>query len=300
MSAAPFKEALSSLDLFGAQLASEKPLALLERPFEALRNQPAILAPFVEELVKGFFWQKMDYLDNPYKALCLSLSIQIDKGYDSLGKNEPPYHSRKHFQDVCLSLSLLLQRQSNIQGNLNGRSNWIASNEEAWILLFCAIGHDYGHDGSINQTPFEIEKESIQKLQDFLLASDIDLLLAKDLLSEIEPIILATDPSYFKTLSSKFIDPHLKPTKTECLSMLMVEADLLASTLPEYGKSLGKLLGLEWSIANPQAAEKVVSTAGRISFLEYVHFFSPHSLNLGMEDIRIQSIHDLKKGGGNG
>jgi hypothetical protein len=76
--------------------------------------------------------------------------------------------------------------------------------------------------------------------------------------------------------------------------MLMVESDLLASALPIRGKMLGKLLGQEWQSSNPKAAANVASDQGRLKFLEYIRFISPHAIMLSMEDIRNHSIKQLK------
>ena len=110
----------------------------------------------------------------------------------------------------------------------------------------------------------------------------------------MEPIILATDPSFFSSLLAKFTKPSAKPTKADCMSMLLVEADLLASVLPMRGRMLGRLLGQEWELNNPQAAATVASDQGRLKFLEYIRFMSPHAMMLKMEDIRYQSMEELK------
>ena len=93
---------------------------------------------------------------------------------------------------------------------------------------------------------------------------------------------------------AKFNEPSAKPTKTDCLCMLMVESYLLASALPIHGKMLGKLLGQEWQSSNPKAAAKVASNKVRLKFLEYMQFISPYAIILKMEDIRHQSIEWLK------
>ena len=75
----------------------------------------------------------------------------------------------------------------------------------------------------------------------------------------------------------------------------MVEADLLASTLPSYGKILGSILGKEWANHNPKAAASVASDQGRLKFLQNIRFVSPYAIMLGMEDIRNYSIELLKE-----
>jgi hypothetical protein len=171
---------------------------------------------------------------------------------------------------------------------------WTVSPEEAWTLLLCAIAHDYGHDGSMNASPFQLERGSIAKIQSFLLESSISPALAQDLCAKIEPIILATDPAFFNTLLNQFNNPLNQPNKNDCMRMLMVEADLLASALPQGGQLLGKLLSQEWQPHHPQAAIAVASDQGRLNFLEHIRFISPYAMMLKMEDIRKQSIEELK------
>jgi hypothetical protein len=146
----------------------------------------------------------------------------------------------------------------------------------------------------MNQTPFQLEKSSIEKARIFLSEGSHESGFIRALGDKMEPIILATDPSFFNTLVAKFTEPSAKPAKTDCMSMLLVEADLLASALPKRGKALGKLLGQEWESSNPKAAAAVASDQGRLKFLEYIRFISPYAIMLKMEDIRHQSIEELK------
>jgi hypothetical protein len=171
---------------------------------------------------------------------------------------------------------------------------WAISHDDAWVLLFCAVAHDFGHDGSINQTPFQLEKSSIEKTRIFLSEGSHESNFIKALGGKIEPIILATDPSILSSLLAKFTEPSAKPSKTDHMSVLLVESDLLASVLPMHGRMLGKLLGQEWESNNPQAAAAVASDQGRLKFLEYIQFISPYAIMLKMEDIRHQSIEELK------
>ena len=113
-------------------------------------------------------------------------------------------------------------------------------------------------------------------------------------MAKIEPMILATDPSNLKELLSMFSSSKISPNKMDCLCMLLVEADLLASTLPKRGLLLGQQLAREWETANPKAALAVATPQGRINFLEYIRFISPYAITLGMEDIRHESINQLK------
>jgi hypothetical protein len=294
MPQSPIHEALAKLKTQRAEDVSGKPLEALENLFDVSRGYQGGFSQFLQELVQTVFWQSQNYPGNPYLDLCLKLGAQIDRYNDSLAHPEPTYHSRKHFQDVCLSLTALLDQHATQTSESTDQTIWTMSPEEAWILLLCAIAHDYGHDGSMNTSPSQLERGSIAKTQSFLLESSIPPALAQDLCDKIEPIILATDPACFNTLLSKFTDPINQPNKTDCMCMLMVEADLLASALPQQGQLLGKLLSQEWQPHHPQAAIAVASDQGRLNFLEHIRFISPYAMMLKMEDIRKQSIEELK------
>ena len=105
---------------------------------------------------------------------------------------------------------------------------------------------------------------------------------------------MATDPRYFPTLVSKF-DVAGSFNHSDCMAMLMVESDLLASTLPARGEILGKLLSEEWQAHYPEAAMAVSTNKGRLKFLENIRFISPQSHALGIEDIRKISINQVKE-----
>jgi len=291
---APISEALAKLQNPSQNDSSGKPLDVLETLFELSRSYTEGFREFLEELLRSSFWKGQDYPTNPYPELCLGLASRIDSHAGSMGHPEPAYHSRKHFQDVCLALTALLSQPASSSQKSEPHNPWAISHEDAWVLLFCAVAHDFGHDGSTNKAPFELEKSSIEKTRNFLSQNSYSPGLIGGLEAKIEPIILATDPSFLSTLLTKFTGTTANPTKIDCMSMLMVEADLLASVLPMRGKLLGKLLGQEWESSNPQAAASVSSDQGRLKFLEYIRFISPHAIMLKMEDIRNQSIEQLK------
>jgi hypothetical protein len=294
MPKSPISDVLNKLKALSVNDASGKPLDALESLFECSRSYQGNFRQFLEELVQTAFWESQSYPSNPYPRLCIELAALIDSHNELLGFSEPAYHSRKHFQDVCLALTTLLDQPIKSVQKYDFHNLWEISSEEAWFLLFCAIAHDFDHDGSTNKTPFELEESSIKKTRIFLSQSGAAPSFINGLQAQIEPIILATDPSFLGSLLAKFNGPSAKPTKTDCLCMLMVESDLLASALPIRGKMLGKLLGQEWQSSNPKAAANVASDQGRLKFLEYIRFISPHAIMLNMEDIRNHSIKQLK------
>ena len=245
---------------------------------------------FMIDLLSEALWSSREKSSAKYKDLILDLSSYISHANGI----EPSYHNQNHFKDVCLSMTLLLRAQTEIVPLLAQSSPWKFSDQEAWILLLCAVCHDLGHDGSVNKHPFDLEKKSVRLVQNFLEKSSLTLFEGKEIISAIEPIILATDPRYLPTLLDKIIsEDNLQ--RSDYLSMLMIEADLLASALPNKGKILGERLSEEWQLTNPEAAVSVKTDKGRLYFLEHIRFISPQSHALGIEDIRKASINSIKE-----
>ena len=245
---------------------------------------------FMIDLLSEALWSSREKSSAKYKDLILDLSSYISHANGI----EPSYHNQNHFKDVCLSMTLLLRAQTEIVPLLAQSSPWKFSDQEAWILLLCAVCHDLGHDGSVNKHPFDLEKKSVELVQNFLEKSSLTLFEGKEIISAIEPIILATDPRYLPTLLDKIIsEDNLQ--RSDYLSMLMIEADLLASALPNKGKILGERLSEEWQLTNPEAAVSVKTDKGRLYFLEHIRFISPQSHALGIEDIRRISINQVKE-----
>jgi len=245
---------------------------------------------FMIDLLNEALWSSREKSSAKYKDLILDLSSYISHA----NWIEPSYHNQNHFKDVCLSMTLLLRAQTEIVPLLAQSSPWKFSDHEAWILLLCAVCHDLGHDGSVNKHPFDLEKKSVELVQNFLEKSSLTLFEGKEIISAIEPIILATDPRYLPTLLDKIIsEDNLQ--RSDYLSMLMIEADLLASALPNKGKILGERLSEEWQLTNPEAAVSVKTDKGRLYFLEHIRFISPQSHALGIEDIRKASINSIKE-----
>jgi hypothetical protein len=268
---------------------SNPSLERMEEIFVIADRATADFSKFIELLINTELWKSLDYSNNALKDLCKGLSIHIQNHNQSLNW-EPNYHSRSHFKDVCVALSLLIQSQASIANSPATHSASTISSEEAWILLFCAIGHDFGHDGTINTSPFELEKKSISHIKHWLSTTNYPATEMNGLLNYVEPIILATDPKNFQSLLTKKIDQN----RTDLMALLMVEADLMASILPVRGALLSRNLAMEWNQNYPDMAKLVNSIEGRIGFLERVQFTSPHSQVLNISAIRKTYIHQLK------
>ena len=270
-------------------LLSNPSLEKMEEIFLIGERVTTDFSKFIELLMNTELWKNLDDSNNALKDLCRGLSIQIQNHNQSLDW-EPNYHSRSHFKDVCIALSLLIQSQAAFTNSPAAHPALSISAKEAWILLFCAIGHDFGHDGTINTSPFELEKRSISHIKHWLSTTNYTLTEMNGLLGYVEPVVLATDPKNFQTLLTKKINQN----RTDLMALLMVEADLMASVLPVRGALLSRNLAMEWKQNYPDMAKSVNSIEGRIGFLERIQFTSPHSHVLNISTIQQTHIHQLK------
>ena len=268
---------------------SNPSLERMEEIFVIADRVTTDFSKFIELLMNTELWKRLDDPNNVLKDLCKGLSIHIQNHNQSLNW-EPNYHSRSHFKDVCIALSLLIQSQAAFTNSPAAHRSLSISAKEAWILLFCAIGHDFGHDGTINTSPFELEKRSISHIKHWLSTTNYPLTEMNGLLGYVEPVVLATDPKNFQTLLTKKINQN----RTDLMALLMVEADLMASVLPVRGALLSRNLAMEWKQNYPDMAKSVNSIEGRISFLERIQFTSPHSHVLNISTIQQTHIHQLK------
>ena len=270
------------LDVFLESCDGQLDINELENIFVKIDEQNFRFSKFIALLMETKTWQTSVNQNPCYKDLCYKLALEIEFFYLRLDK-QPAYHSISHFIDVCFSMSLLCAAKLSISKN-SETSTWTNQLEENWLLLFCAISHDYGHDGSFNKAPYQLEKKSLQLITSFLNKQNLDLSFKSNLINEIEPIILATDPQFYPLLFLKFSNHDVKVLeRIDYLCMLMVEADLLASVLPKRGLFLSKKLSQEWSEHSPLESSEVITKKGRLRFLGYIQFLTQHSRLLGID-----------------
>ena len=266
-------------------------IRLLENIFNSFDAVHLSFAAFVQGLLDQTIWREWDYDDHFYRSCCLELASKIDHLNNSMG-SEPAYHSRKHFQDVCISLTLLLS-QNVMAGENQSEDAWNIDVPSKWLLLLCAISHDIGHNGSRNAYACELESKSINMTRHILESKMGNLDRVNKVMEILDPVVMATDPASFNQLSAQIKNQNSNLERLTVLSALMVEADLLASVLPQHGELLGKRLGLEWSSDNPDLGILVASKEGRLNFLRKLQFFSWQSATLGMPDILKVALEKL-------
>ena len=274
-----YAQCLSELNAFFSAIRPDNSILLLDEFLEQQDNNSVRFACFIDALLGTDWWQGLYFENNPYPKLCHDLAICID-ALNSSFESEPPYHSRKHFVDVCTGMSALLS-QSIGSDEAKQLSPWIVSKEDSWLLLFAAIGHDYMHRGRINSVDYENELISLNGLQLFLNKySDLSPEFKQNLMLKLHQLILPTCFDFTHLLYEK-INKGIGE-QLDYLAMLLTEADVLASVLPKRGKVLSKRLSLEWRDQNKELSNYVASKEGYEKFLQKVQFLSDQSKKLNV------------------
>ena len=242
-------------------------------------ERPDSFAIFIEELIETNFWQRKISSGEIWSGICIELAREIDRFCQDA--SEPNYHSRRHFKEVCLALTLLLMSQSSSAGEDEADFKWRLTDEDCWVLLLAAIGHDFGHEGRPNRHLGEQEEKACHLLADFLKTR---VEISPEQLERLQILIRATEPSLFNELMGRV--KHLDSVQDiETMKVLLVEADLFASMLPTYGVRLGKLLAEEFATHDPALAQLIASSEGRKSFLQSHPYVSPNSQRLQFNEV---------------
>ena len=83
----------------------------------------------------------------------------------------------------------------------------------------------------------------------------------------------------------------------KCLTVLIQESDILASSLPGIGNQLTVQLSDEWADVSPERSQSLLGTKSRIFFLRHMALFSsPSSRLLGIQPIIDREIQRLELG----
>jgi len=200
---------------------------------------------------------------------------------------EAAYHNRLHFAECTFSLCVLLRAAREglpLQPSL-------ASLEQEMLMLLVMLAHDLGHDGRVNSKPSEMETLSANAAVRLLGAMDVS---SADL-RVIEGLIRGTDPAMVRDNHRAILGHAFSLEDPKWLQVLANEADILASTLPQFGSVLAEALAREWRQAHPQRADSVRSDEGRLFFLEHAALFSsPGSAILGLGALRQHQIDALR------
>ena len=201
---------------------------------------------------------------------------------------EPPYHNRLHMADTVVGMAALLR----------ARREWAQylsrSLEHTELLcLLAMVIHDFQHDGRINEAPGEMERLSLQRFLPHARAIGLSL----EDWTTVTRLVINTDPATVGQLHEEF--RRFEPAPGAALDLremavLVTEADVLASVLPNTGRQLGQSLTREWVRHHPERAARVTTPEGRLGFLALgARFSSPASRHLGVPGVVQAQVNEL-------
>lgn len=203
-------------------------------------------------------------------------AIEKDGALRAKKNQEPRYHNRLHFADTVVALTVMLvnlRKQS-------GRALDAQPDHAEWVALLIMVSHDFLHNGQINQFRSEIEGMTVKALVPHMKKHKVN---AKDQ-ALISSIILKTDPAFVAESHQLIQGMRFDISDPRCLLVLIQECDILASSLPDTGKSLTQQLSEEWADIAPDRSLALLPPAGRIFFLKRMALFSsPPSRALGIQ-----------------
>ena len=112
----------------------------------------------------------------------------------------------------------------------------------------------------------------------------------------VSHIILMTDPLCVKASHRSVADQPFDLRELGWQTVLVQEADILASTLPGTQEGLTRSLSQEWAPTNPEAAAHLLKTQSRAMFLEHAALFSsPAARWLGLDHVKQAQLVRLRQ-----
>jgi hypothetical protein len=273
-------------------------LAYLETTLQNLRekwptNWPGLAVVLNSSLKKLGFIEALK-LPPRQKALhdCIFSvvnAIEKDGVLRAKSQQEPRYHNRLHFADTVVALTVMLLNLRKV----SGRSLNQQLSHAEWLAMLIMVSHDFLHNGQINQFRSEIEALSVKALVPLMKKHKVS---ANDQ-ALISAIILKTDPAFVAESHQQIEDQAFDLSDHKCLLVLIQECDILASALPETGKTLTQQLSEEWADVAPDKSLALLPPAGRLFFLKRMALFSsPASQALGIQrsiDRQIAAIESV-------
>ncbi len=213
-------------------------------------------------------------------AVARQIAAQIEaEGGCGADSAEPGYHNRLHFSDSLTTITLQAAIESERLGVDDG--DWKAA------LLLIALAHDFRHPGRVNRMRAEIEQQSFDALKPYLLQNAVPV----SWMQRIEAVILRSDfllvaENHRRVAGQEF------SWCTDWATVLLNEADIMASASPLFGPQLSRALAAEWERIGFAASQSVATAQGRIAFLQSIEFSSPSSVVLGAAQQVRQQLAD--------
>lgn len=269
-------------------------LTSLQDSLENLRQGWAAQWPGLEQVLRSC-WTRLGGLDCEPASRTAALknwALQVVRHVEQDGRQqrvmgrEPAYHNRLHVADtlVCMTHLLLALQEQDAPG---------AHDVYAQTLCLSVMaGHDFLHPGGSNSFPAQFERLALQELLPLMHQAQV----SEADRDAVAHIVLMTDPMCVKSSHRAVADLPFDLRELAWMTVLVQEADILASTMPGTQQSLTESLSREWAPSNPQAAAHLLLPQSRMTFLEHAALFSsPASRYLGLEKVKAKQLAHLYK-----
>ena len=199
---------------------------------------------------------------------------------------EPAYHNRLHIADTVVCMTYLLKTSAALKVPGANQPTVMA------MALSIMVGHDFLHPGGTNGQPGEFEARAVEDLRPLMAVAGLSL----EERQTVAHCIMATDPVLVKGKHLQVRTQTYDLRQTDCLIVLLQEADITGSTLPLTAPRLSQSLSTEWSAHNPEAAEALLFPQNRMLFLLHGALFSsPAAGQLGLEALKLQEVKRIEE-----
>ena len=195
------------------------------------------------------------------------------------GPGELAYHNRHHFCEATLAMGWICAI---------AHTRGAISLHQAMLGVVAMVGHDYGHDGSWDQTG-ALEELAANTVT--AIAASVGVGVEDR--SALYGIILATAlPAVRRNKDRAAVRERAgqRQTGLEAMHLMASEADVLTSLMPGLGCRLGHALAAEWA-ANPGTPPlDPASFTGRVAFLGLHDYLSDASIELGLLHMHVSQV----------
>jgi len=203
-------------------------------------------------------------------ALKVAHQIETEKG-SGTETPEPHYHNRLHFADSLTTITL----QCSLEAQHSDAPNtvWQAA------LLLIAVSHDFHHPGRVNRHTSDIESASVNDLLPWLTSMNLDEVW----IARIRTIILRSDFNLVKENHAR-VSGRPFQWNSDWATVLLNEADIMASASATFGPGLSLALSKEWEAIEFAPYATVATESGRREFLSNIQFssYSARALSAGI------------------
>lgn len=225
-----------------------------------------------------------------HRLLCFGRAVSTLVEKDGVERHErglePAYHNRLHIADTLVCMTYLLKTSYAMKVAGAHKTEVMA------MALSVMAGHDFLHPGGSNTHPSEFEARAVRDLQPLMAAAGLTLAERRTLAF----CIMATDPKRVKGIHLQVRTRRYDLLETVCLAVLALEADIMASMLPQTASGLTQSLAIEWAPQQPEAAEKLLLPKSRLLFLEHAALFSsPAAIRLGLNAVKLRQVRRIER-----